>query len=714
MGRKAKLAVCSLNQWAIDFEGNYERIVKSIKLAHANGAAYRLGSELEITGYGSEDHYYESDTLLHSWQVLAKLLQMKESKTMICDVGMPVMHRSIRFNCRIIYLHKKIILVRPKLTCCNDGNFRELRWFAPWFKQKQTEDFVLPHFIQEITGQSTVPIGDAIISTKDTCIGSEICEELWTARSTHVAQSLAGVEIFTNSSGSHFNLRKAHERVDMVLSATSRVGGVYMWANQLGCDGNRVYYDGCSMIAINGDIVVQGPQFSIKDVEVEIATVELDDVLMRRGNRSSQAIVSAQENDYPRILLHDFTLCSTNSPINYELPLTPVVNWHFYSPEEEIGMGPACWLWDYLKRSGQSGFFLPLSGGVDSSSVACIVYIMCNMIHKEVADGNTQLMADVRRVMGSNSYSPSSAEDLCSHILTTCYMASENSSTKTRKRSNDLAHRIGSNHIELNIESVVNAVIKVFTTVTGLIPKFKARGGTQTENLALQNIQARIRMVLAYVFAQLMQWVKGKPGSLLVLGTSNVDEALRGYYTKYDCSSADINPIGGISKTDLRSFIYYVRNTYKIEALKEIVEAPPTAELEPLTEGEVTQTDEHDMGMTYQELSTFGKLRKISMCGPYSMFIKLVTLWRETCSPSMVAQKVKHFFVSHGINRHKMTTLTPAMHAENYSPDDNRFDLRPFLYNKNWTWQFREIDAKVTKMEAGSKTDVTATKVHQE
>lgn len=29
-----------------------------------------------------------------------------------------------------------------------------------------------------------------------------------------------------------------------------------------------------------------------------------------------------------------------------------------------------------------------------------------------------------------------------------------------------------------------------------------------------------------------------------MLGSANVDEGLRGYLTKYDCSSADINPIG--------------------------------------------------------------------------------------------------------------------------------------------------------------------------
>jgi NAD+ synthase (glutamine-hydrolysing) len=51
-------------------------------------------------------------------------------------------------------------------------------------------------------------------------------------------------------------------------------------------------------------------------------------------------------------------------------------------------------------------------------------------------------------------------------------------------------------------------------------------------------------MVLAYLFAQLLPWVRGRSGGLLVLGSSNVDEALRGYFTKYDCSSSDIAPIG--------------------------------------------------------------------------------------------------------------------------------------------------------------------------
>ena len=62
---------------------------------------------------------------------------------------------------------------------CFDGNYRETRWFTPWSKEFETEDYYLPRIVQEVTGQSTVTFGDCVLATTDTCIGSEICEELW-------------------------------------------------------------------------------------------------------------------------------------------------------------------------------------------------------------------------------------------------------------------------------------------------------------------------------------------------------------------------------------------------------------------------------------------------------------------------------------------------------------------------------------------------------
>lgn len=130
-----------------------------------------------------------------------------------------------------------------------------------------------------------------------------------------------------------------------------------------------------------------------------------------------------------------------------------------------------------------------------------------------------------------------------------------------------------------------------------------------------------------------------------MLGSANVDECLRGYLTKYDCSSADVNPIGGISKTDLKGFIKYASEEYDMPILDEFLNATPTAELEPITKDYV-QSDERDMGMTYEELSVFGYLRKVEKCGPYSMFLKLLHEWTPRLTPAQVAEKVKRFFFS--------------------------------------------------------------------
>jgi NAD+ synthase (glutamine-hydrolysing) len=90
MGHHITLATCSLNQWALDFQGNYERILQSIIIAKERGATMRVGPELEIPGYGCLDHFLEGDTVLHSWEVLAKLLSNKEAMGILCDVGMYV------------------------------------------------------------------------------------------------------------------------------------------------------------------------------------------------------------------------------------------------------------------------------------------------------------------------------------------------------------------------------------------------------------------------------------------------------------------------------------------------------------------------------------------------------------------------------------------------------------------------------------------------
>lgn len=46
-----------------------------------------------------------------------------------------------------------------------------------------------------------------------------------------------------------------------------------------------------------------------------------------------------------------------------------------------------------------------------------------------------------------------------------------------------------STHLSINIDAAVKGIISIFSAVTGMLPQFRASGGSRRENLALQNIQ---------------------------------------------------------------------------------------------------------------------------------------------------------------------------------------------------------------------------------
>ncbi|KAH7161466.1 carbon-nitrogen hydrolase [Dactylonectria macrodidyma] len=710
MGHLITVATCSLNQWALDWEGNTERIIRSIHQAKAAGARLRVGPELEICGYGCLDHLLEQDLYLHCWEMLQKILLDKSCYGCVLDIGMPVQHRNQRFNCRVLCLDGKILMIRPKMWLANDGNYREMRHFTPWLQPRETEEYHLPRMIQELQGATHVTFGDAVVSTPDTCFGAETCEELFTPRSPHIDMSLDGVEVFTNSSGSHFTLQKLDLRLQLITEATRKCGGVYLYSNQKGCDGDRLFYDGSCMILVNGDVVAQGTQFSLLDVEVVTATVDLEEIRAYRSSISRGLQAATSKAKYQRIQV-PFELGSGDEDIDASLQPSRPIQPKFHSVEEEIALCAGAYLWDYLRRSGTAGYLVPLSGGIDSS----IVFSMCRMAIEAMEQGNAQVIEDIKRLAKyqGDGVLPKTPQALCNQIFHTIYMGmKKQSSHETRQRAKELAEAIGSYHINLDIDDVYQAQKNLLVTTMQFEPRFKVEGGTQQENLTLQCLQARIRMVTAYEFGQILPTARERPGggSLLVLGSANVGESLRGYLTKYDCSSADINPIGSIDKSDLKRFIAWAEKKFKIPCLHDFLTAVPTAELEPITETYV-QSDEADMGMTYPELTIMGRHRRVNRLGPFGMFQRLVHDWSADrkavpgdeapfYTPSEVAHKVKLFFHYYAINRHKMTTLTPSLHCNDYSPDDNRFDLRPFLYPPFWkSWSFKKIDKELAKIE---------------
>lgn len=103
--------------------------------------------------------------------------------------------------------------------------------------------------------------------------------------------------------------------------------------------------------------------------------------------------------------------------------------------------------------------------------------------------------------------------------------------------------------------------------------------------LATSNIQPRLRMLSLYAFAQEFDY--------LVLGTDNFSEMYLGYFTKYGDGGADLLPIVNLTKTEV------LQLAAKIAIPETIVKKKPSANLWE------NQTDETEMGFSYQELDLF-------------------------------------------------------------------------------------------------------------
>jgi NAD+ synthase len=100
--------------------------------------------------------------------------------------------------------------------------------------------------------------------------------------------------------------------------------------------------------------------------------------------------------------------------------------------------------------------------------------------------------------------------------------------------------------------------------------------------LSVANLKPRLRMIVLYYYANELDY--------LVVGSGNKSELLTGYFTKYGDGGVDLLPLGGLLKTQVQDL------ARSIAIPGEIIDKAPSA---GLWEG---QTDEGEMGITYEEL----------------------------------------------------------------------------------------------------------------
>lgn len=125
--------------------------------------------------------------------------------------------------------------------------------------------------------------------------------------------------------------------------------------------------------------------------------------------------------------------------------------------------------------------------------------------------------------------------------------------------------------LEIDITETVDCQIKLIEKTAGIF----------LDRLDKGNIMARVRMIIQYASA--------RSANGLVVGTENLSEYYLGYFTLHGDQACDINPIGGLFKTQVIELAKYLRVS------SEILNQKPSAELYE------AQTDEQELGFAYQE-----------------------------------------------------------------------------------------------------------------
>ncbi|SES92370.1 NAD(+) synthase [Hymenobacter actinosclerus] len=645
-----RIAGAALNQIPFDWTHNLRTIQTAIAQAKAANVELLCLPEMCLTGYGCEDLF------LSDWLPEAALqhLQTIRPWTMgICVVvGLPVRLAGRTYNTAAVLRDGQVLGFAAKQFLANDGVHYEPRFFHPWPAGETTT--------VKWEGEEW-PLGDLTFEHQGVRFGFEICEDAWRPDDVRPASRLKGkVDLIVNPSASHFAMSKTDLRYQLVLKASLNFNCTYLYANLLGNEAGRMIYDGEILVARNGHLLQRNQLLSFKEVDLECVDVDF----------------------------------SAELPMAEQIPALP-------TPDEylELNQALSLALFDYLRKARSRGFVLSLSGGADSSMCAVAVAEMVRLGTAEL--GTAEFMrrsgcftaADIEEITGEKqaesaarelvaadgSPSPAPAGNLplasteavsgnqrdinrrlTGRLLTCAYQGTVNSSDDTFNSAQELAEDVGAVFYHWEIDEEVSGYV-------GKIEQALGRDLTwQTDDLALQNIQARVRAPAIWMLANVQ--------NCLLMTTSNRSEASVGYCTMDGDTAGSISPIAGVDKQFVKQWLRWAETELNYPGLRRVNGLQPSAELRPLEEN---QTDERDL-MPYPLLNRIERLAFYDRLAPAQV---LATLIHEdpAADPEQLKTYVKRFFSLWSRNQWKRERYAPAFHLDDYNVDPRSWLRFPIL-----------------------------------
>ncbi len=634
-----------LNTTPLDWDGNLRLAREAVAEAQRRSVTLLCLPELALTGYGCEDAFFAPHVQQTAMEQLLALIP--GTKGMVVSAGLPVNFRNALYNCAALIADGELLGLFAKQHLAGDGIHYEPRWFKPWPSGARATVAL---------GGREVPIGDLYFSVGGARIGFEICEDAWGADRPGARLARLGVDVLLNPSASHFAFDKIDVRRRFVLEGSRAFGAVYLYSNLLGNEAGRALYDGGALIAESGRMVAEGARFSFREWALTDAVVDLE------AGRTQQTRVASFEPETggPAPIARDFAW-----PAFPPAPAAParVAGWEAGSQrkEEEFARAVALGLIDYLRKSRARGFALSLSGGHDSAAVACLIGLMVKFALSELSAAG--LRTRLAFIPGLEKCE--TPAQFVNTLLVTAYQPTRNSSAVTRDAAAAVAAALGARHFVFPVDELAEGYKRIVGEAIGRPLDWK------TDDLALQNIQARVRAPAIWLLANLT-------GALL-LTTSNRSEAAVGYATMDGDTAGGLAPIAGIDKAFLRHWMKWLESRGPegigpMPEMKCITGQPSTPELRP---ADAAQKSEGDL-MPFPVLDAIERAAIRDKQGPLDAWRRLCALYPEHDGRTL-AGFVEKFFTLWCRNQWKRERYAPSFHLDDENLDPKTWCRFPIL-----------------------------------
>jgi len=487
---RLRIALAQINPKVGDLDGNVAKICAAYDAADDAGCDIDAFPELAITGYPPEDLVLKPGFVADNLAALAGVA----ARTSRCAavVGYVASDRDL-YNAAAVCVRGEVVGTYRKRLLPNYAVFDEARYFT-------AGDASDPYELYVIGGVK---------------VGISICEDVWSPTGPLAQQAAGGAELNININGSPFHAGKARDRERMLATRAADASCALAYVNQV-CGQDELVFDGGSMVFDADGVMVARAALFVEELlisDITIAPVYRKRLLDPRGRRTDEQMNLVMVSHQP--VVHD-------EPLPARLAEIP-------APDAELYDALVLGTRDYVLKNGFTDVVIGLSGGIDSTIVACIAVDALGADH----------------VHGVS-------------------MPSRYSSDHSRSDAADLAAKLGIDYRTVAIEPAFGAFLSM------LEPAFEGKPADLTE----ENLQSRIRGTTLMALSNKHGW--------MVLTTGNKSEVAVGYFTIYGDSVGGYGVIKDVLKTRVYDLCRYVNRRDGRETINEsVITKPPSAELRP-------------------------------------------------------------------------------------------------------------------------------------